>query len=311
LRQESLDAALELGDKWGIAKSLSDGAIMPGQEGDPLSLRRSSLFKALELFRETGDLYGEADVLLALGAHASNHGKLDEGVALLEQSLAVSRELDNPEGIAFALVMLADAASERGDLAQARAFAEESLQLTRRLGEPGRESLALALLGDVARLQGDYEQSHQVLAESLRIGRDCFWAHESDALRRIGLVCIDEGNFDGAREHLLKNLALRWEHRDGQLFYDLQLLGMMAAAEGAHKRAARVLGASEKLREERGFDLSPSTASELGRWVSRLRDELDDETLEREWAAGRGMSEESAVAYVLASYSDEDAEGRP
>ena len=76
-------------------------------------------------------------------------------------------------------------------------------------------------------------------------------------------MCIDEGDFARARELLTKNLGLRWEHSDGQVFYDVQLLGMLAAAEGAHVRAARVLGASERLREEVGFALTPVMKAEL------------------------------------------------
>ena len=311
LHQESLAVALELDDKRQIASSLKDGANMPDQEGGRLSQRRASLLKALELFREVGDLCGEADVLYNLGGMASNAGDLDEAVPRLEESLAISRELDNPLGVAAALTMLADAALERGGLERARVLAEESLQLTRKLGHPGRESLALAMLGDVARLEGEYERAHQVLEESLQIGQDCFWAHESDALRRLGLVCIDEGDNSRAREVFSKSLALRWEHRDGQVFYDVQLLGMLAAAEGTHERAARILGAAERLREEMGLSLSPGSASELEQWVSRVRSGIDDETFSREWTTGRSMPEEQAVEYALAPGAEEDSEGRP
>jgi hypothetical protein len=63
--------------------------------------------QSLALYRELGDRYWTAFVLLQLGVRASRSGALDEAKGRLEEGLAIGRALGAPDVIAGALTQLA------------------------------------------------------------------------------------------------------------------------------------------------------------------------------------------------------------
>jgi hypothetical protein len=76
-------------------------------------------------------------------------------------------------------------------------------------------------------------------------------------------------------------------------------MGSVAAERGAWARAARLGGAGEAMREEDVAPLEPLDRRLHDAWVSKLRAALDPATLDEEWARGRAMSFEEAVAEAL------------
>ncbi len=83
------------------------------------------------------------------------------------------------------------------------------------------------------------------------------------------------------------------------------LLGGVAGASGLPERGARLLGASEAMREAIGSMLEPEDRIEYDRDVAIVRSQLDEEAFAKAWAEGRRMSMEQAVAYALEEADDE------
>src|SRR5437764_1131383 len=78
----------------------------------------------------------------------------------------------------------------------------------------------------------------------------------------------------------------------------------LGSEQGQARRAARLFGAEESLREALGTPLPPSDQDEYNRYVARVRSELDNSTFATAWAEGRAMTLEQIVSYSLASQSD-------
>jgi hypothetical protein len=70
--------------------------------------------------------------------------------------------------------------------------------------------------------------------------------------------------------------------------------------EGDAEKAALLAGAAEGLSVARGFRLEAWEQSLRDRYVARLREILDPETLDRQWNRGRAMTLPEACAAALA-----------
>lgn len=98
--------------------------------------------RALDHFRrsqsiatEIGQKLALAEVLQAEGSTLIDLDRVEEGVAALEQGLALAEELKNPEATMSALAALADARRRQGDPTRALALLQHSLEIAERLEE--------------------------------------------------------------------------------------------------------------------------------------------------------------------------------
>jgi non-specific serine/threonine protein kinase len=80
-------------------------------------------------------------------------------------------------------------------------------------------------------------------------------------------------------------------------------LGKVAALQGEPKRAARLWGAAEALREYMGMSLSQFDLAHSGyeRDLAHARSSLDESTWVAAWSEGRAMSPEQAIEYALST----------
>ena len=69
---------------------------------------------------------------------------------------------------------------------------------------------------------------------------------------------------------------------------------------GQLKRAARLLGAAEALREATVSTIPPDEHAEYAEAAAALRSALGEEAFAAAWAEGRALSMESAIALALA-----------
>jgi hypothetical protein len=79
------------------------------------------------------------------------------------------------------------------------------------------------------------------------------------------------------------------------------LSGLAKATFNLHQRewSARLWGAVFGMREAKGIQVSDQENQADERFTLQLRASLGEEAFEREWAAGRAMTWEEAVAFAL------------
>jgi tetratricopeptide (TPR) repeat protein len=161
----------------------------------------------------------------------------------------------------------------------------------------------LTNLGELARGEGDY-------AAAVRYYEDALAAEGPE--RRTTLAATDVGNLGAVRFELgdLDEAAacFREAIATSQQLGNTYLITMgfdglaaIAVERGRLELAARLAGAAEAEYESLGVPPERLDAAFRARYVEKLMAALEPEALEREWASGRAMGLEAAVAEALQS----------
>ena len=95
-----------------------------------------------------------------------------------------------------------------------------------------------------------------------------------------------------------RETILEWQHlgQRGAVANQLESFGYLASARGRPRRAAVLLGAAERLREEAGAGMLAIERAEYESQLTLVRESLDTAEFEHAWAEGRAMSTDDAVA---------------
>jgi hypothetical protein len=91
--------------------------------------------------------------------------------------------------------------------------------------------------------------------------------------------------------------------------HDALLPALLEAAAGTHPRAAlapRLIGCASAIREARSIGVFPSERRDIERWIATVKAAHRD-TFEREFAVGRSMTRDDAIAMALTLEATERA----
>jgi len=189
----------------------------------------------------------------------------DVELMAFKEALALARKVGDEVVVYRALYHLGEAARSRRDFEHARALNQESLQISARYGDTRNHAFALASLGRLAWMQAEYAESVALHRDSLRLWRD----------RR------DQGGIAISME------GLAWA----------------VSGQGQARRAARLFGAVERLRETCGYPLPPSFRNPHDQSVMAVRTRLGAAVFRSAWAAGRALSLEETMAEPAVTWS--------
>jgi tetratricopeptide (TPR) repeat protein len=221
----------------------------------------------------------------------------------LEEALSIAKELGDQWNIATAFRNLGLLESIEGNYVQARSLFEQSLEIWREMGYEGKtgRSWSLIYLGDVALIQEDVERARSLYQESIAFLRELgdmnFLAY---SVRRLGQLAWREGDYEKAmalfRESLIKNQAVGDPRGAIACLAGFAAIGL---AQGKYERAAQIMATVETQLTLIGIRLLPVDKMEYERNLAILRAKLDEKTLTKFWAKGKGLSLEQAVAFAL------------
>jgi predicted ATPase/two-component SAPR family response regulator len=276
----------------------------------------------LEAFLEFPEAFGRtaarAKALYALGMliyRSADYSAGDQDVAhsRLEEGLKIYRELGDGPRTAAVLRELGHLGARVGDWEAARSALEESLILERRSGNEHGIAVTRNLLGHLALLRGEYEPARAHLEESLGILRrlgDKFYLNTCSYF--LGLLACEQGEYAEARDRfaevVLEGDPFRWYRYTGP--FVLQAYARLAAGEGHPKRALRLAGAADALRQTIGTSLGPTFQAYFRRGLEPAWKALSGEGGKVAWEEGRAMTLEEAVECVVdeaAASHEEDA----
>jgi tetratricopeptide (TPR) repeat protein len=213
------------------------------------------LNRALAFFRETGDRRRCALTLMALGVERRMRQENAAARTLYEEALLLARESNATAGLAKTQLLLAEIHMEEGDVTRAIAS-----------GRSAYETFA-----------------------ALNHRRFVAWA----GCNLAGYL-IHAGDLAGARTILLEALdALRDEPHPLFLVAIIEHSASVAALEGNHRKAARLLGFVERAVERWRIDREPLEQREHERLVIELS-RLEQTELETLLGDGARLSEDSA-----------------
>jgi predicted ATPase len=208
--------------------------------------------ESLELWRQLGESFGMAAALHNLGRAVHYQARYDEAARLYQETLALRRQIDDRRGLAATLNSLGVLNRDIGDDATARALYEESLGLYRELQDLWGQAL---LLNNMARLTRD--------------------AH---ALAQTRALCTESLDLFAA---LGDKHGITWV---------LSNLSIVAQRQGAVARAARLIGATEAVRETLGaapLSLSPGERAIYEASILLAREALGADAFSSLQAGGR------------------------
>lgn len=259
----------------------------------------------MQLINRRGEIREQwrARVLFVAGriaCHTGDHTQL--GRQLCREGLALARLRSDREMEAWLLLEMAilSGSNEEG-YTDAITIAKEGLALAHELQDEAAIAQGFNMLGELYRLVGDDEQARRAYEQSLATCRETGEQfREAMMLTNLSFVAYNAGEFEKAKQlaevHLRDMLAMPMKKP-----CDILGLAVLAGALGRlgePQKAARLLGASESLREEMGAAFRRQDQRQLDRYVTDARARLDEDTFDAAWREGQTMSLEQAVAYA-------------
>ncbi len=252
----------ELGRSVWRAEALNGAGALAQDLGD-YGAARGFHEESLALWRELGDPVGEASALNNLGNLAFSGGESDAAGPWYEEALRLYRAAGDDAGTARVLSNLGALERERGNPARAAQLIGESLELRRALGDQFGLAVSLENLGHLERERGRPTGAAEHHAEALSLRRELDYKQGiAVSLNNLGILLLEAGDLAGAEDRFRESLALLREVTEPRATAEC-LVGLagVAAAEGRHPQAARLLGAAAALRERSGITPSPVEAS--------------------------------------------------
>jgi tetratricopeptide (TPR) repeat protein len=158
-----------------------------------------------------------------------------------------------------------------------------------------------AWLGCVAYHQNSLDMAQAYIEEGLAIqDPNGYWPELAFSLLCRGEVARAMGNPDEALRYYARSLKMVAKHRLGPSVPPyLEAFARLAVANAQPSRAARLLGAAAKLREEIGTAVPPVEQADFDKALAQARDQLGTAAFEAAWNEGWALDWEQAAAYAL------------
>jgi tetratricopeptide (TPR) repeat protein len=260
---------------------------------------RRWLQRAIDLTAEDG---GAPLAHLAhwLGVLLQQQSEPQAALQLLERSLAIWRDLGDRDQQARELNSLGITHHHLDDFDTARSLLEESAAISREVGSDMRLAAALTNLGQLEADAGNFDRATQVLQEALAID-----TKQGDMLgvaldqQSLAGVHLRAGRAADARDLLAAMADYVVSCGDPELLATtLEMAAANAAQLGEGLRTARLVGASEAIRQKTGIPIKQPEM--LEEFLAPVRATTAPAEWDAALAAGRTLTQQQAAA-LLAS----------
>jgi predicted ATPase len=238
-----------------------------------------------------------AKALAAAAVFAHFISDFDQTKDYGEEALGIFRELGDSRRLAWVLILLGGRASDLGDFAAAERLMREAIVHAREAGDRGNLALATGNLGDLAMRRRDYAQAIAFSREALALFREL--ARDdliSWTLYNLAFSLFRTEQWEQAVFATRESLPLSHALGDWTLAWELVLVGALVAQRDDAQLGAKLIGASDALRERIGLTLTGAEAELHQETVTTLQQTLGGERCESVRAEGRSMSLDDAVA---------------
>ena len=241
-----------------------------------------------------------ADALRGASTLALRQGDHLAAATLAEESVTVSSMLDEVE-LARSRVALGNAMGSLGDRDQAERLYADSASAFRAGGRRWELSNVLLNMADLALNRGDVDAAELIASESLslcrELGEDIGVALN---LGNLAFIALERGEADHAFALLVEGLER--SHAVGFAeWIAIMLVGLAAVAcsDGDDRRAAELLGASERMLDDAGASLDSIEGRVHVRTVDTVRARLGEHVFAAARDVGRSLATTDAVAVAV------------
>lgn len=242
----------------------------------------------------------KANACLIASYLAYLNGSYDRASLHAETNLALNKELGNPTGIAQGLHMLGSIPLALGDYEQTASYFDQALALYEQAQDKGGMARILNDLGELALRQSRWSDAAAYFERCLVLFRELGWrGGVSIALSSVADMQRRMGNLDQAVATFQESLRVTIElGTHAATIYVLEGLAEIAQAQGYSRRAARLLGAAERRREEVRKPIEPDKRTAYNNTVQAIMSALGNASYLEAWEEGRQMSGDEDIAYA-------------
>jgi predicted ATPase/DNA-binding SARP family transcriptional activator len=296
LAHESLRLSREQRDAEGIALSLHHMAVAGQVRGD-LKQSHACAAEGLLHARTLGETWVASILLQTLGEGLRMQGRHEAAKAAFTEQLILCRKRQDDFTAIYGRDSLAQIAFQQGDLAGARTHYEEALALARAFDDRRMIAAVLMGLGCVALSGGDLPRAASLLEEALEQAHD-FGDRQlsADIFRSLGDVAVERGQPTEAALYYQRGSELYQQIGDQPgIASCLDRVAALARLRGETRRALRLLAAAQSFRERLGLQRLGDEQARFEEGLAALRAQLDPESFEEEWSAGRATPAAEAL----------------
>ncbi|WP_304454088.1 BTAD domain-containing putative transcriptional regulator [Nocardiopsis sp. YSL2] len=257
--------------------------------------------ESLEHFVALAEPWGQVRSCGLLGILAEIEGSYEEAADLHRAALDHAERIGLWTVVVEELTRLARVHMLTGDFALADEYNHRALRVS---GEQAFNSKVLFVRGGLAmtaRRRGRPEEAERYLREILAAHRrEGYRPGQAFALAELGMCAEARGDATGARKLHEQGLECARLARDPRaVAMALEGLAGADALVGEGVRAARLLGAAARAREETGAPLPAAERFDVDRITTAVRGLLGDAALEHEWSHGHEWMLSEAVHRAL------------
>lgn len=245
-----------------------------------------------------------AKALWVNGYVSTLQGDLSSAVTMLEECRAHAGEVGNDVALAYATHRLGCNALVSDDVDYAKTLFEEARARYQSLGELNSNVMLAGIeLAIAAVFLGDFDQAASLCDEARAIGLAIGeqWAY-AYAIYVLALVALNRGDFSQAARHGQNCLRIKRQFNDllGMVLA-IEALAWTEAAQGRWKRAATMLGASQRIWQSVGFPMFGSRyfGAPHRECEAQARQALGDRMFEATVKHGNEFNLQEAIAYAL------------
>jgi predicted ATPase/class 3 adenylate cyclase len=161
--RNALELARKADDRRLLAESTYNFAFAPLPDTDNwmalASAGRPYMEQALRMYRELGDIGGQAAVLWGIASPLVAELRYGEAINSLEQALLLYRQVDDSFGIGWAQYMLGQIAITQNRPQEAQGHLSDALRIFESTGDRSAQVLQFAAFAVAARTQGDTQRA--------------------------------------------------------------------------------------------------------------------------------------------------------
>jgi tetratricopeptide (TPR) repeat protein len=161
--------------------------------------------------------------------------------------------------------------------------------------------LSLMGIGRSESEQGNYENAIPLFEDALDIFSQLRIKNFQMAVKsQLGHIARYTGDLTGAKS-IYQETILGWQDigNRGAIAHELESFASIAITEGEPRRALKLFGAAEALRERSNSPMTDFERIEYDQMVAHVRSLVDGKEAESIWAEGRSMMMDAAIALAL------------
>lgn len=195
-----LARASRLVDDYGLEPLQGWVLLMRAYDGDDPGQAEQWAREALEFGRHHADLDLELCALSQVGASLIDQGRVDEGVAFLDEAMAGSLggEGESPDTVVFTSCHMIASCSHCADFERAVQWVRAADQFSERFGCPFLYTFCRTLYGGVLVATGEWEQAEKELSAAVEMSRSALSGLHGQALAYLAGLRLAQGRIEEA-----------------------------------------------------------------------------------------------------------------